>query len=34
MARVSWEAKAEKLEFYYNEEDYIQKPKRPYKPKH
>lgn len=32
-AWVSWEAKAEKLEFYHDEEDYIKRPKRPRKPK-
>jgi hypothetical protein len=32
-AWVSWDAKAEKLEFYHDEEDYIEKPKRPRKPR-
>ena len=33
-AWVSWDAKAEHLEFYHNEEDEVIKPKRPRKPRH
>ena len=33
VAQVSWEAKAENLEFYHDKQDYIKKPKRPCKPR-